>query len=73
MYKDLKKIDRTQADNILKEIEKELSENPENFPQLSGKFSGLRKFRVGNYRIIYSIIGDIVLILRISNRKDAYR
>ena len=73
VYKDLKKIDRTQADNILNEIEKELSENPEYFPQLSGNFSGLRKFRIGNYRIIYTILDDIVLILRISHRKDAYR
>ena len=73
VYKDLNKIDKTQAEQILEKIEKELSENPDSYPQLSGKFFGLRKFRVDNYRIIFSIIGDTVLILRISHRKDAYR
>ena len=69
----MKKIDKTQAEQILDKIEKELSENPDSYPQLSGKFSGLRKFRVGNYRIIFTLIEDTVLILRISHRKDVYR
>ncbi len=66
--RDLKRIDKDQADRILRKIEKELPEKAEAFPILSGKFSGLRKFRVGNYRVIYSIIGDTVIILRISHQ-----
>jgi len=54
-------------------IEEELPEKAEFFPVLSGKFSGLRKFRVGNYRVIYSIIGDKALILRINHRREAYK
>ena len=71
--RDLKKIDKDQIDRILIKIETELPEKAENFPTLSGKFSGLRKFRVGDYRVIYSIIGDTALILRISHRREAYR
>jgi mRNA interferase RelE/StbE len=71
--RDLKKIDKDQADRILIKIENELPEKAENFPKLSGKFSGLRKFRVGDYRVVYSIIGDTALILRISHRHEAYR
>jgi len=71
--RDLKRINKDQADRILRKIEKELPEKAEAFPTLSGKFSGLRKFRVGNYRVIYSIIGDTALILRISRRRQAYR
>jgi len=71
--RDLKKIDKGQVDRILIKIETELPEKAENFPTLSGKFSGLRKFRVGDYRVIYSIIGDTALILRISHRREAYR
>jgi mRNA interferase RelE/StbE len=71
--RDLKKIDKDQADRILVKIESELPEKADNFPTLSGKFSGLRKFRVGDYRVIYSIIGDTALILRISHRRDVYR
>lgn len=71
--RDLKKIDKDQADRILKRIEEELPEKAETFPALTGNFSGLRKFRVGDYRVIYSIMGDTALILRISHRREAYR
>ena len=71
--RDLKKIDRVQADRILKKIEDELPMKAETFPALTGKFSGLRKFRIGEYRVIYSIIGNTALILRISHRREAYR
>lgn len=71
--RDLKKIGRDQADKILRRIEEELPEKAEAFPTLTGNFSGLRKFRVGDYRVIYSIVGDTALILRISHRREAYR
>ena len=71
--RDLKKIEKNQVDTILKKIEEELPQKAETFPLLTGKFSGLRKFRVGDYRVIYSIIGDTALILRISHRREAYR
>ena len=71
--RDLKKIDKEQASKILKKIEDELPEKAETLPGLTGKFSGLRKFRIGDFRVIFSIIGDIALILKIRHRKEAYR
>ena len=71
--RDLKKIDKDQTARILNKIVEELPEKAETFPVLSGKFSGLRKFRVGDYRVIYSILEDTALILRISHRREAYR
>ena len=71
--RDLKKIDRDQIERILGKVENELPGKAETFPVLTGKFSGLRKFRVGDYRVIYSIIGDTALILRIAHRREAYR
>ena len=72
--KDLKKIDKSTAINILDKINTELSIHAEEYPTLKGKFAGLRKFRVGDYRIIYSIIEiDTIIILRIVHRKEAYR
>ena len=71
--RDLKKIDKDQADKILKKIEDELPEKAEIFPTLTGKFSGLRKFRVGDYRVVYSILGNTALILRIKHKREAYR
>ena len=71
--RDLKKIDKDQANRILSKVEEDLPEKAESFPVLAGKFSGLRKFRIGNYRVIYSILDDTVLILRISHRRETYR
>ncbi|MFV9646301.1 MAG: type II toxin-antitoxin system RelE family toxin [Desulfobacterales bacterium] len=71
--RDLKKIDKEQANRILKKIEDKLPQKAETLPILTGKFSGLRKFRIGDFRVIFSIIGDTALILRIRHRKEAYR
>lgn len=71
--RDLKKIDKTQAERILRKIQEDLPEKADNFPLLTGKFAGLRKFRVGDYRVIYTIIEDTALVLRISHRRESYR
>jgi mRNA interferase RelE/StbE len=68
--KDLKQISKDQVKRILDKIETDLSGTPEQFPELKGKFAGLRKYRVGDYRIIFAIMGnDTVLIIRIRHRK----
>ena len=71
--RDLKKIDKEQVKRILNKIESELPQKAEMFPTLTGKFSGLRRFRVGDFRVIFSIIGDTVLVLRIGHRKEVYK
>jgi len=71
--RDLKKIDKEQVKRILDKIETELPEKADVFPTLTGKFSGLRKFRVGDFRVIYSIIGNTALILRVGHRKEVYK
>ena len=71
--RDLKKIDKEQARRILRKIEDELPQKAETLPMLTGRFSGLRKFRIGDFRVIFSIIGSTALILRIRHRKEAYR
>jgi addiction module RelE/StbE family toxin len=71
--RDLKKIDKDQVKRILNKIEAELPKKAETLPTLTGKFSGLRKFRVGDFRVIFSIIGDTALVLRIRHRKEVYK
>jgi len=71
--KDLKRIDKQNAERILDKIDEELVEDPERFPNLTGTFAGLRKFCVGDYRVIFVIIDNDVLILRVQHRKDVYR
>ena len=70
--KDLRKIDKNEREKILKKIKNELITNPGIDKQLTGTFKGLYSYRVGNYRIIYYILKEEILILRIFHRKDAY-
>lgn len=73
VHRDLKKISKGEAGRILDQIEEELLKNLESSPLLKGQFAGLRKFRVGDYRVIYALLGDNILILRIGHRKDVYK
>ena len=71
--RDLKKLDKSEARRILDQLEEDLSNDPKAYPQLKGDFAGLRKYRVGDYRTIFAVIEERVLILRIGHRKDVYR
>ena len=73
VHRDLKKLDKQEASSILDQIENDLSEHPASFPVLKGKFSGLRKYRVGDYRVIYVILEADVVILRIGHRRQVYK
>jgi mRNA interferase RelE/StbE len=52
-----------------------LAANPHVGKLLKGDLSGLRRVRVGAYRVVYEINeGQVtVLVLRIAHRKDVYR
>jgi mRNA interferase RelE/StbE len=71
--RDLKKLSKPEAKRIIDLLEKELIKQPESNPVLKGQFAGLRKYRVGDYRVIYALLGLDILILRIGNRKDVYK
>ena len=73
VQRDLKNLSKTDDTRILDLIEKELLKKPDSYPVLKGMFAGLRKYRVGDYRVIYSIVGSEVRILRIGNRRDVYK
>jgi mRNA interferase RelE/StbE len=71
--RDIKQIDKNAVDRILSEIKDTLSTNPIAGEILRGEFTGLYKLRIGEYRVIYSIIGkESVLVLRIRHRSKAY-
>mgnify|MGYP001335226544 CR=1 FL=1 len=72
VQRDLKKLGKPEASHILDRIEKDLLERPDSFPVLKGQFAGLRKYRVGDYRVIYVVLGEDVIILRIGNRREVY-
>ena len=73
VVRDLKKLDKSTAKRILQQLESALSENPDCGAPLTGQFKGLFKFRIGDYRIIYTKTKEGVLILRIAHRSGVYK
>ncbi len=74
VLKDLKKLNPGVAEKILKVVEEKLSDDPFKGKALKGRYEGLFRLRFGVYRVIYEIRKSelVVLVLRISHRKDAY-
>lgn len=73
VHRDLKKLSKAEAARILDQIEAELSKKADSYPLLKGQFAGLRRYRAGDYRVIYAILKDDVIILRIGHRRDVYK
>ncbi len=72
--KEIQKLDKTNRKRLIEAIDN-LAGNPHVGKLLKGDLSGLRRIRVGSFRVIYEINeGEIlVLVLRIAHRKKAYR
>jgi addiction module RelE/StbE family toxin len=73
VQKDLHGLGKSEAKRILDKIEKELTERANTYPALKGAFAGLRKLRVGDYRVVFAITEQDVLILRIGHRREIYK
>lgn len=72
---DLKKLDKSTAKKILVRIETYLASDPKELGKpLKGEFQGYWRYRWGDYRVIYKISEReiLILVLRISHRKDVY-
>lgn len=73
VIRDISRLDKKEARRIINKIEKDLSERAESYPVLKGEFAGLRKMRIGDYRVIFTIMDANVIILRIGHRKEIYK
>ena len=73
VHRDLKSLSKAAAKRIMDLIDHQLVRKPESNPVLKGQFAGLRKFRAGDYRVIYALMGSEILILRIGDRKNVYK
>jgi mRNA interferase RelE/StbE len=72
VQKDLSALSKAEARRVLDKIEKELTIRPDRCLPLKGQFAGLRKLRVGDYRVIFVVRDEEVLVLRIGHRRDIY-
>ena len=71
--KDLNKLNQKEKIRILDKIDEVLKIRPADFPKLKGEYFGLRKLRIGSYRVIFSILDDEVHVLRIGHRTNVYK
>jgi len=71
--KDLKRIDKAEARQLLTKLEHALSANPNVGEPLAGDLKGLFKCRIGDYRVVYGKIMGGVLVVRIAHRREVYR
>jgi mRNA interferase RelE/StbE len=72
----LKKLDHSVQKRILRRVERlENQPRPRTAEKLKGTTKPLFRVREGNYRIIYTIEDDrlIVLVVRIGHRSEVYR
>jgi mRNA interferase RelE/StbE len=58
---------------IKKAIEEKLTRNPVEFGKpLRYSLQGCRRLRIGDFRVIYKIEGETVLVTKIGHRKEIY-
>ena len=72
--KALRKIDARDRRGVIAAIDR-LAHERSAGSALKGEFGGLRRLRVGRYRIIYETIHDelTVLVVRVCYRREVYR
>jgi mRNA interferase RelE/StbE len=71
-YKDLKKLDKSDAIKILQTIKKlEDYPNITNVKKLTNHYPPFR-LRIGDYRVLFDIEENKIIISNIKHRKEAY-
>ena len=72
--RELERIDKSVRSRLITAVDR-LVDNPHRGQQLKGELTGLRRVRVGDYRIIYEIdAGELViLVIRVGHRRHIYR
>jgi len=70
----LAKIGRDDRLRLIDAID-QLAINPAAGGVLKGEYAGLRRIRVGNYRVVYEVQDQqlVVLVIRIGHRREVYR
>jgi len=70
--RDIKRIDQKEVGRILREIRHTLGNNPRSGVALHDEFAGLYELRIVDYSVIYALLEQDVLVLRIRHRSKAY-
>ncbi|MBI2917320.1 MAG: type II toxin-antitoxin system RelE/ParE family toxin [Chloroflexi bacterium] len=73
---DLHHLDKAVAQRVLRRLQW-LSDNVDTIAAetLAGEFEGLRKLRVGSYRVLYTVTRAerVIIVHQLGDRKDIYK
>jgi len=56
----------------IRRVIRELAQHPRKGKRLGGKLEGMRSYRAGNYRFIYTFEKEILYVLCIRHRSEVY-
>ena len=72
--KELRRVATPDRTRIVAAIDR-LAETPHLGAALKGDLRGLRRLREGDYRVVYEVRDEelVVLVVRVAHRRDAYR
>ena len=72
--KELARLPRDARERLIKAIDR-LGEEPMAGNLLKGGLRGLRRLRIGSYRIVYEVLDEelVVLVVRAAHRRESYR
>ena len=72
--KELARLPRDTRERLIEAIDG-LGEEPLAGALLKGRLRGLRRLRVGRYRVLYEVLDDelVVLVVRVAHRRESYR
>ena len=70
--KDIRKVPKTELENIFEKIEMMKTDLHGDVKKLTN-FTPEYRLRTGNYRILFEIENNKIIVYRIIHRKDAYR
>jgi len=72
---DLRHIDKATARKIIEKVSMYLAKDPKSLGRpLSAQFSGLMRYRFGDYRIIYELnnTDQVITVIKVGHRKEVY-
>jgi len=72
-YKDIQRLEEKVKQRIAKALEKYREEPLKYASKLTDPVLGTYRFRIGDYRVVFDIEGEEIVVLRVGHRKDIYR
>lgn len=70
--KDIRKLDRVVKKKLRKYLERFSKAPFGNSKKLVGSKQGSYRYRIGNYRVIFDIVRNKIIILRVGHRREIY-